>query len=50
MTGIDIETIESKGQSLETIQSDIVDFFSPDTVLIGQNISFDIGFLKKFFP
>jgi hypothetical protein len=50
MTGIDIETIESQGQSLETIQSDIIDFFWQDTVLIGQNISFDIGFLKKFLP
>jgi hypothetical protein len=50
MTGIDIEIIESQGQSLDTIQSEIWDFFWTDTVLIGQNISFDIGFLKKFFP
>ncbi len=50
MTGIDIETIESQWQSLDTIQSEIWDFFWPDTILIGQNISFDIGFLKKFFP
>jgi len=27
MTGIDIETIESQGQSLETIQSEINEFF-----------------------
>ena len=50
MTGIDIETIESQWQSLETIQSQIADFFSPETILIWQNISFDIWFLRKFFP
>ena len=27
MTGIDIETIESQGQSIDSIQSDIVHFF-----------------------
>lgn len=50
MTGIDIETIEKHGVSIETIQTEIIDFFGPNTVLIGQNIWFDIGFLKKFFP
>ena len=50
MTGIDIELITSKWLSLEKISGDIKDFFWPDTVVIGQNISFDIGFLKKFFP
>lgn len=49
MTGIDIETIESQWQSLDTIQSEITAFFWWNTILIGQNISFDIGFLKKFF-
>ncbi len=50
MTGINIETIEEYGQPLETIQLEIKGFFWPDTILIGQNISFDIGFLRKFFP
>lgn len=50
MTGIDIEIIESQGQSIETIQSEIIHFFWAETILIGQNISFDIWFLKKFFP
>ena len=50
MTGIDIEMIETQWQSLETIQSEIGEFFDDNTILIGQNISFDIGFLKKFFP
>ena len=38
MTGIDIETIEQHGISIETIQTEIIDFFGPNTVLIGQNI------------
>jgi hypothetical protein len=50
MTGIDIEMIETQWQSLETIQSEIGEFFDDNTILIGQNISFDISFLKKFFP
>lgn len=50
MTGIDIGTIEKEWKSLEIIQSEIDNFFWEDIVLIGQNISFDIGFLKKFFP
>jgi len=50
MTGIDIEIIETQWQSLETIQSEMSEFFDDTTILIGQNISFDIGFLKKFFP
>ena len=50
MTGIDMETITSQGQEIASIQSEISSFFGEKTIIIGQNISFDIWFLKKFFP
>ena len=50
MTGIDMETITSQGQEITTIQAEITEFFGDNTIIIGQNINFDIWFLKKFFP
>lgn len=42
MTGIDMETITSQGQEITTIQSEITDFFGDHTIIIGQNIAFDL--------
>lgn len=50
MTGIDMETITSQGQEIASIQPEISSFFGDNTIIVGQNISFDIWFLKKFFP
>lgn len=50
MTGIDMETITSQGQEIASIQPEITEFFGDNTIIIGQNINFDIWFLKKFFP
>lgn len=50
MTGIDIDKISSEWLPLEKILEEIKLFFWENKILIGQNISFDIGFLKKFFP
>ena len=50
MTGIDMETIKSQGQEITTIQTEITEFFGDNTIIVGQNINFDIWFLKKFFP
>lgn len=50
MTWIDMDTITSEWKSIETIHSEINDFFGERTILIWQNILFDINFLKKFFP
>lgn len=50
MTGIDLDTIKSQGQEIALIQNQIAEFFGEKTIIIGQNIAFDIWFLKKFFP
>lgn len=50
ITGIDEALLQSRWKTIETIQSEITDFFWDNVVLIGQNIAFDISFLNKFFP
>ena len=50
MTGINMETITSQGQEIASIQAEITEFFGDNTIIIGQNIAFDLWFLKKFFP
>lgn len=42
MTGIDMETIKSQGQEITTIQTEITEFFGDNTIIVGQNINFDI--------
>ena len=42
MTGIDMETITSQGQGIPTIQAELTEFFGDNTIIIGQNINFDI--------
>lgn len=50
ITWIQSSTLENSWQSLEVIQQEIWRFFDATTILIGQNISFDIWFLQRFFP
>ncbi len=50
MTGIDMEMIKKEWKDISIIQQEITDFFGDTTIIIGQNISFDLWFLKKFFP
>lgn len=42
MTGINMEMIKSQGQEITTIQAEITDFFGDHTIIIGQNIPFDL--------
>lgn len=50
LTGIDVATIQSQGQSYEDVANQIARFFGDQTVIIGQNIAFDLAFLRRFFP
>lgn len=50
ITGLDTTIIEKHGQDYTTVNEQIRHFFNEKTIIIGQNISFDLWFLKKFFP
>lgn len=50
MTGINMNMLKSQGKNINDIIPEIEDFFWDNTIIIGQNITFDLGFLKKFFP
>ena len=48
LTGIDLPTLNSSGNSLETILPLLKDFLE-DRIILGYNLTFDLGFLNKAF-
>ncbi|MFZ2150841.1 MAG: 3'-5' exonuclease [Candidatus Absconditicoccaceae bacterium] len=49
ITGLSLKDLENS-PSVEDIYPHIEKFFTPNTIIIGHNVAFDISFLNKFFP
>ena len=49
ITGLSLNDLEN-APTREQVQSEIAHFFGENTIIIWHNITFDLGFLQKFFP
>lgn len=45
LTGLTEHELEEKGKDIEEVKKEIQRFFTPDTVVVMHNASFDLGFL-----